>query len=246
MTLEQTLQKISLTEKEARAYLAALELGSATVLDIAKKSGLKRPTCYVLLDQLVAKGCVKKEPHEKKTLYSAEEPERLIALVKTQEEALKDALPLLLAIQAGKKEKPKISVHEGADGMRHVYEDIFSSTQIWWFASIRDINKSFSDVTKAMLEVSKKKKTHVHEILTPDPEDIAYAKSACADNYEIRIAPPEMPISIDMAIYQNKVAIFSIKRHLFATVLESDDIAESFRTFHQLAWASATPVEKFF
>lgn len=246
MTLEQTLQKIGLGEKEAKVYLATLELGSATVLEIAKKSGLKRPTCYVLLDELSTKGYVKKAAKAARTTYSAEEPERLLALVQAREEALKDALPFLQAIKSGKKEKPKISIHEGAEGMRNVSEDIFSSPTIWWFASIREVNKSFADITKQMIEVSKKKKPQVREILTPDPEDIAYAKNAIADNYEIRIAPIEMPISIDMAIYQNKVAIFSVKRDLFATVIESDDIAESFRTFHQLAWNAATPVEKYF
>ncbi len=56
MALESVLQAAGLTDKEARIYLAALELGQAPVLRIAQKAGIKRPTAYVTLGELQAKG----------------------------------------------------------------------------------------------------------------------------------------------------------------------------------------------
>lgn len=41
--LERVLEKFGLSEKEAKIYLATLELGQATVQQIAKKAGLVRP-----------------------------------------------------------------------------------------------------------------------------------------------------------------------------------------------------------
>ena len=39
---ENELQQLGLSEKEAKVYLASLELGSTSVLEISKKAGLKR------------------------------------------------------------------------------------------------------------------------------------------------------------------------------------------------------------
>lgn len=43
-TLENKLKELGLADKEARVYLASLELGSDTVQNIAKKSGVNRAT----------------------------------------------------------------------------------------------------------------------------------------------------------------------------------------------------------
>ena len=44
MTLDKELQKIGLSEKEAKVYLAALELGQASVQNIARKAEVNRAT----------------------------------------------------------------------------------------------------------------------------------------------------------------------------------------------------------
>ncbi|MBI5733705.1 MAG: hypothetical protein HY973_02045 [Candidatus Kerfeldbacteria bacterium] len=50
------LQQFGLTEKESALYLAALELGSAFISDLARKSQLKRPTTYLVVNQLEVMG----------------------------------------------------------------------------------------------------------------------------------------------------------------------------------------------
>ena len=52
MELIEVLNKTGLHEKEAKVYLALLELGTADVSDIAAKAGVKRPTSYLVLDEL--------------------------------------------------------------------------------------------------------------------------------------------------------------------------------------------------
>lgn len=60
MIEEKILQELGLTEIEAKIYLASLELGTDTVLKIAKKAEVKRPTAYIALDSLFSKGFVSK------------------------------------------------------------------------------------------------------------------------------------------------------------------------------------------
>ena len=56
MNYIQDLQQIGLTEKEAKVYLAALELGEKAVQVIAQKAGVNRATTYFILESLIEKG----------------------------------------------------------------------------------------------------------------------------------------------------------------------------------------------
>ena len=109
MNLEEILTKVDLDEKEAKVYIALLDLGSEKVHEIAKKAGIKRPTAYVVLEQLYAKNFVIKTYHERRAFYSAEKPDIILRALKEKEELLAQALPLLHARMASSKIKPKIS-----------------------------------------------------------------------------------------------------------------------------------------
>ncbi len=50
------LQKIGFSDKEAAVYLASLELGPATILELAKKAKVKRPTVHVLVEGFIKRG----------------------------------------------------------------------------------------------------------------------------------------------------------------------------------------------
>ena len=53
MELYQQLKQLGLEEKQAKIYLASLELGPDTAQNIAYKASLKRPTTYVILEELI-------------------------------------------------------------------------------------------------------------------------------------------------------------------------------------------------
>ncbi len=76
--LLETLVAFGLTEKEASIYLALYKLGDATAYQIAKESGIKRPTVYVLMDELRKRGLALVIPHYKKRLFVAKDPYEFI------------------------------------------------------------------------------------------------------------------------------------------------------------------------
>ena len=110
--------------------------------------------------------------------------------------------------------------------MKQLYGEIFASSEIWWYSSIKLILHAFPALLNQWLEAVKKKTSPVRELISSDPEDIAYAQQICATNEhdKIRIVPPNFPLSIDMAIFGNKVAIFTLK-NIFALLIESEDVA---------------------
>lgn len=79
--LEKYLQEIGLNEKESAIYLALLQVDSASVVSLADKTKIKRPTVYVVLEALAKKGLVSEVEIGNKTHFAAESPERLETFV---------------------------------------------------------------------------------------------------------------------------------------------------------------------
>ena len=72
------LNELGFSPKESRVYLAILELGRATVSEIARKSAINRTTGYDILNTLVNKGLVIISGKEPKQEYTAPSPDKIL------------------------------------------------------------------------------------------------------------------------------------------------------------------------
>lgn len=236
----EVLEKVGLDAKEASVYLALLELGTASVMSIAQKAGLKRPTTYLILDDLEARGLVSQVPQMKKTLYTAESPEKLVGDLRKKEELFKRFLPDLLALHNAKKEKPQVQLFTGKEGVLEVYEKIYASGEVTFFATLGDLQRVLPSVVKEVAKRAREHKLKIREILSGSEADKAYARSIVLDEYyDLRFLPPGMQFLTDNAIFRDSVAFFSFTTHLFAVVITSKEIVGSLRTLFNMAWSSA-------
>ncbi len=240
MDTQSLLTTLGLEEKQAQTYLALLELGTASVQSIAQKAGLKRPTTYLILDELEQKGLAIQVPQHTKQLYTAESPEKLLREVKKKEELLRRFLPDLLALHNAKKEKPQVQLFQGVEGIKEVYNQIYESSEVWFFATLGDLQKQIPEVTKNVSRLAKEKKLKVKEILSGTEADIQYASQVpTGEYYQVRFIPKPLAFFTDNGIYGDKVAFFSFKPYLFAVVIESKDIVNSLKSLYELAWRSS-------
>ena len=74
------LASLGISKKAANVYLAALALGTASVQDIARKVGIKRPTAYLHIEELLRYGILEKVPYNKRFYYRAADPQFLRSL----------------------------------------------------------------------------------------------------------------------------------------------------------------------
>lgn len=246
MIIEKSLEKFGLTEKEIRIYLAVLELGQDTVLNIAKKSEQKRPTVYITLELLTRKGLVRKIPKGTTTLYIAEDPNFLLNTLKEKEKSIRDIMPLLKAIHNTQKTKPRIKYYEGKDDVRKMYKELHQARKyILFYGSVKDIMKHFPD-SFLNPERIKEMNIPVTEIVSPDPVDIKYAKRIQAVNnpkHKVRALKKGVSFVLDSVIFDDKLAIISLRGGFFGVMIENKDIAHSFRILYELAWQSAEKVK---
>ena len=131
------LQQIGLSEKEAQVYVALLGLETAVVTDIAHASRLKRPTVYVILEELRKKGLILKVPHPKKSLYTAQDPDTYF---NNSLDRVKHAYAALSELKAIQKKENKISIKyfEGEQGIEDALfyrkEELAHSEIVGFFA----------------------------------------------------------------------------------------------------------------
>ncbi len=245
METHDVLKQIGLNEKEASVYLALLELGTASVNSIAFKSGLKRPTTYLILDSLQQKGLASLVPRSRKVLFVAESPEKLIADLQRKEELIKTSLPNLLAIYNVRKEKPQVLLHEGKEAVAALYEKILLAKKVDFFCTINDVEAAFPDYPKRIMKTALTGSMKFRELLGRNPKDVSYAKTMQHnENFQQRFLPEGMSLPTDNVLCDGSVMFFSYQPYTFAVQISSIGIYESLSTLFELAWQSAEPFEK--
>jgi len=121
MNLQQVLEEFGLTERQAKVYLALLQLGEASVAEIAAKAQIERTGTYYVLEGLKLRGIVSRFQKIKTDKYVAADPKEILNISKRRQELIESYLPELKAFQNLSNFKPHIQLYEGLDGIKSVW-----------------------------------------------------------------------------------------------------------------------------
>jgi sugar-specific transcriptional regulator TrmB len=86
---------LGLSEKETKLYLAALQLGTASITQLSLKAKIKRPTAYLVIAELLKKNLLIPIPKGKNIHYQASDPINLDKEIERKKIALSKLLPEL-------------------------------------------------------------------------------------------------------------------------------------------------------
>jgi len=239
------LLKLGLNEKEAKIYLTCLELGTATVIEISRKSGVTRGSTYDILESMLDKGYVSKIHHDKHMVFTAVDPEKI---KKQYQDSLRNfelVMPELKGL-FHKHAKPKVTYFEGIDGIKRVYEDtLTSTTEILNYANSKEIRIHWPTYDHDYVRMRAKKKIFLKGI-APDDESGKTVKKDDKNFFrETRLLPSKSyKFTNEINIYDNKVAITSYADELVGIIIESEKIADTQRDIFKMAWAYAGLLKK--
>lgn len=238
MIEEKVLRDLGLTEIEAKVYLATLASGQETVLKIAKKAEVKRPTCYVTLDNLFERGFVTKIEKENTTLYAAESPKIILNKYKQKISNFEDLIPYFEA-QFNKGAKPKIRYYDGKEELFNVYSKIiFPAKEIYFFGSdIEKINKKFPELFEYWNKYYATEKKKLMEIVSNNDAGLKYIEEYKKD-HPVKMMPNNLPVFADSVITENVLFIVSLD-NMFGILIDSEDLAKTYKNFFMLAWKAA-------
>jgi HTH-type transcriptional regulator, sugar sensing transcriptional regulator len=243
--LASQLKSLGLSDKEAKVYLAMLELGPATVMDISTKAGINRPTTYVEIDSLRKRGLAAAHKKGSKRLFGAESPEqfefylvREMQAIDEKKELLGKMLPDLKAMYNLGEKKPQVRFFEGLEGLMKMQDEFLKAKpyEILAITSADDVLKVFPRQMENYSPERVKRKIPSRVIYTSVKGDFLKAGNVKALRQTRFISPDKMPFHADITIFGDAVAIAALKGNLSGAIIEHKEIAASFKGLFEFAW----------
>lgn len=248
----QILMKLGLSEKEAKVYLAALELGEDTVQNIARKAKINRATTYVILEKLMKLGLMSTHQDGKRTVFVAEDPHELVNIIDEEKRTLEQrqreletSMDQLLAIYNARKDKPSVRYFEGADGLealdRYGHDQFKKKSQMVGLIPIGIIENQFPKRRATALSERVKLGINSKMLYTRPKGDIPDAINKRELRQAIRLPEKDFPIDVTIQIYSGwGVKFFNFKDDdYFGVLIKDANIARNMQYLFDLAWKGA-------
>jgi len=240
-----TLHQLGIEEKQAQVYLAALELGSASVHELAEKSGVKRTSIYNFLSEMKQAGLVSEIKQGKKILLIAENPNILIQRAKNQVKKVEEMLPEMMSIFNQPGNKPKVRYYEGQDGLRRAWDDMLASGEdIYGFSDYEKMFTAFSEDYLWYVPETRVKNKQKFFCIAKDGEWGQKIKSKDKEHLRETRLVKDIELDTEINIYGNKVMMLSFRRPYAAVIIEDAAISASQKSIWNMVWKSVGRKER--
>lgn len=237
MNLQSVLKTYGLNEKQAKIYLACLELGSAPVNKIARLSELPRSTCYEILEELKHLGIISTFRKKKIKWFNVEDPRLLVRQAKEKLSVMEEHIPQLLSSYGKSKNRPKIRFYEGKEGMKTILDEILNeATEILAFNSADDLFSILKKEWPKFLKARIANKISVKAILRSTPKGIERQLTGSQELREVRLITNTIDFHGTIFLWKNKIAMFSLQNNLIALVIESPELAQMQKSIFNVLW----------
>ncbi len=246
------LENAGLDDIESKTYITLLNNGPLTVLELSKRSELKRTNLYNILLSLEKKNLVKKVENSNTIKYFPQSPKEIENLLEVREDQInvaKNTFELLIDGLQSKynlvSHKPVIVYLEGLTGLQKLYQDILDTGKdILLLRSTYDDKRKDVDrlVQKQIIEQVKR---GIHaKVAGPQEGDAEklytkYDKLRLVEERFMTKFPFNIPAQI--IIYGNKTAIATIRKDIIITLIDNEEITQTFSIIFNLVWEYITP-----
>lgn len=237
------LKQLGLNEKETKVYLALLELGSATVQEVADRAGVKRTSIYNFLEELKKLGLVSVIQEKHKTILIAEDPNILQERAREKLEEAKDytrkidsVLPELLGLFSLPGDKPRVKFYKGIDGIKKVYDDtLLTAETIYAFADFEKLMTTMDpDYMWKYADKRAEKKIEFWGIIKKGYWAEEAIKKSKGQKRRLKIL--DVNFDTEINIYGNKVALISFRKPYSGVIVEDRAIAQTLREIWKVMW----------
>ena len=220
-------------------YLASLELGTANIQDLSRKSGVKRTSIYNFIDDLKSKQLLVETKKGKRRLFSATDPRLLLGAQKSKMTLMEKMMPELLAINNKATNKPRVSYYEGVEGMKEVYNSMLLDKQVIY--AWEDLDKSFQVFPKNFSENYPAERAKLNIPFRSIVKDSPLARKFISEKDKQYSRQSKLlqtdDFGTEINIFGDKVALFSLEKDSpFSVLIDDEKIARTLKIIWQEIW----------
>lgn len=242
MNLMEQLERLDLKGRQAKVYLALLQLGSASAIEIAKYTKLKHPTVYDVLDLLREKLLVCETVSGRRRLFSPEDPARLAEIENRRKEALDAVLPDLYALYRGGEKRPRVHYYEGAEGGEALRSALLNvkAKEYFYFGAVREMLKLSTPECEAEYVRQRIRRGiwswSIRNRAREMPEE-EYMRPGEKNLRHVRYFPRAISDNISgLYLFDRTVAIASGLKENYTVFLESEELFILMKSLWQCMW----------
>lgn len=245
-SITEFLERYGLSDKEISVYLACIELGEGSVLTLSKRANIKRPTTYLVLEELMKRGLVDSRKTQKGLLYRALHPKKISTQIKNLSQEYEEVLPDILSIYHSKEDKPVIGVYEDYDVYEKIAEEVReyvdTGKEALYFGNSEHFYSN-PQLVKKWFAAMTHKRAKCREVLCGfGPVQTEYKEKVDAlknPHYQVRLMEPAHEVVTEFGVWGNKVVLFSGEgKDLYTIVIESEHQANTQRAIFEQLWSS--------
>ena len=242
--MNEELKEFGLTENEIKIYLTLLKLGTSSPAEVGSKTGFSRPYVYDVLQRLLEKQMVSTILKKNKKNYTAVDPKNLIELARGRLEGIEKIMPELNRIKNSATDEMKVEIHRGKYVYKIVINDVLSTLknndEVLIYGIEEDTMENLGEFMPIYLDryFSKIREKNITEkvITKMGGKIISQAKTT-----KYRFLPKEVIGKTAFHVYANKVAIFLWGEPNCLILIESKEVADSYRNQFKILWEKAKP-----
>lgn len=239
--LIKTLKNYWFNEKEAKVYLACLELWNGIVSSIARHAWEHRITTYSILKDLKTRWIANEITKNKVKYFSVISPEQLLAIEEKKVEKLKNIMPELLAVSNAFWNKPKVYYYDGFERVRDLFKEIvdywdYLDEPYLTFVWTQDMDERFENFLKTeFIKYRNTQKNPTKAIITKDKSN--YGEYHVDMHNTLVIDDQLFEMWNEIVIYGNRVAVLSYKKdEIYWLIIESNILSKWFKSMFNLIW----------
>ncbi len=237
------LRQIGFTDSEILIYLAAIQYGPMTVIELAKHSGLTRQMVYTLLPRLEKESLMKEVRSDSKRLFAATDPKLLEDRVNMIARDVRYVIPQLQMMHSENAMLPIMTVYDNPLSIRELYRRFMKEAvpeedvRLWvtnkvWVSMDADYLRTF---------VHFKNKHRIRDlIIAPDTkESRSYAKEMFQPYSEYRFLKDHWNTNAEKWIWRDIIVYLTISDEATnLIVVESPALAAIERAGFDAVWRS--------
>lgn len=237
--VQEILKNYWFSPKEAKVYLACLELGNAIASAIARKAWENRVTTYSILKELISRWVINELQKNWVKYFSAISPNELVKHEEQKLEKLKWVLPELLAISNAHNNKTKVYYYDWLNKVKKLFIEIVDEWDYLkepflvfvWTQNMDERFKEFFDWE--FKEYRLKQKNPTKAIISDSTSN--YSKYHQENHNTLIIEDPIFEMWNEIVIYWWKIAILSYnKDEIYWLVIESNVLSKWLKSMFNL------------